>query len=139
LNLPYGNAIIIFEIIHMIDIIRKRAIKAEHFANLVAIAYADGYLDDEEKLFLSERAQEIGLSSDEVKAMFVHVDELKFIVPLNQDEVEEQIADMVYMIMADGVVHEKEYKLCLNIAQKLDYSKSDLDYIIDLTRKLSNK
>jgi tellurite resistance protein len=123
----------------MTDSIRKRTIKAEHFANLVAIAYADDLLDDDEKRFLSERAEDIGLNTDEVKLMLTNADELKIIVPLNQDEAEEQIADIVYMIMVDGEIHHKEYKLCLDIAQKLDYSKTDLDYMIDLTRKLCSK
>jgi tellurite resistance protein len=123
----------------MTDSIRKRAVKAEHFANLVAIAYADNFLDEDEKKFLSERAEDIGLNTDEVKSMLTNAEELKIIVPLNQDEIEEQIADIVYMIMVDGEIHEKEYKLCLDIAQKLDYSKTDLDYMIDLTRKLCSK
>jgi DnaJ-domain-containing protein 1 len=123
----------------MTDSIRKRAIKAEHFANLVAIAFADDLLDNDEKRFLSERAEEIGLNTDEVKSMLVNAEELKIIVPLNQDEVEEQIADIVYMIMVDGEIHDKEYKLCLNIAEKLDYSKAELDHMIDLTRKLCSK
>ena len=123
----------------MTHAIRKKAVKAEHFANLVAIAYADDVLDEYEKEFLSLRAEEIGLNTDEVKSMLSNADELKVIVPLNQEEVEEQIADIVYMIMVDGDIHEKEYKLCLSIAEKLDYSKADLDYMIDLTKKLWKK
>jgi tellurite resistance protein len=116
--------------------IRKRAIKAEHFANLVAIAYADDFLDDDEKSFLSERAEEIGLNTDEVRLMLSNADELKISVPLNFEEAEEQIADIVYMIMVDGEIHEKEYKLCLSIAKNLDFSKTDLDHMIELTKKL---
>jgi uncharacterized tellurite resistance protein B-like protein len=123
----------------MTHTIRKRAIKAEHFANLVAIAYADDILDDYEKSFLSERAEEIGLNTDEVRSMLSNADELKVTVPLNQEEVEEQIADIVYMIMVDGEIHEKEYKLCLSIAKKLDYSQTELDHMIELIKKLWKK
>ena len=71
--------------------------------------------------------------------MLSNADELKVSVPLNQEEVEEQIADIVYMIMVDGEIHEKEYKLCLSIAKKLDYSKTELDHMIELIKKLWKK
>jgi hypothetical protein len=116
--------------------IRERAIKAEHFANLVVIAYADNCLNDHEKAFLGERAAEIGLNSDEIKVMLENAGDLQFMVPLNQEEVEEQMADVVYITMINGEIRDAEYKLCLSIAEKLDYSKNDLDHMIELTKKL---
>ncbi len=115
---------------------QERSVKLEHFSNLVAVAYSDGFLDDSEKNFLTERAEEYGLSDIEVDEVMDKAEELKFIVPLNLEEKEDQLADIVYMAMIDGVVHEKEYKLCLSIAQKLDFKKEDLDHVIELTRKL---
>ncbi len=113
-----------------------KKIKLEHFANLVAVAYSDGYLEEHEKQFLSERAEEYGLPADEVKNLFDMAAELKFVVPQNDEEKEEQLSDAVYMAMIDGEVHEKEYDLCLTIAKKLDFRKKDLDYVIELTKKL---
>jgi tellurite resistance protein len=113
-----------------------KKIKLEHFANLVAVAYSDGYLEEHEKQFLSERAEEYGLPTDEVKKLFDMAAELKFVVPQNDEEKEEQLSDAVYMAMIDGEVHEKEYDLCLTIAKKLDFRKKDLDYVIELTKKL---
>lgn len=115
---------------------KGRSIKLEHFANLVAVAYSDNFLDEQEKKFLKERAQEHGLPSEEVNRLINMAEELKFMVPLNEKEKEEQLSDIVYMAMIDGEVHEKEYELCLTIAEKLDFRKKDLDYVIDLTRKL---
>lgn len=120
----------------MAQTIQGRSINEEHFANLVAIAYADNLLSDEEKTFLSERAEDYGLDKAEVENLINKADELKFIVPLNQEEKEDQLTDIVYMAMIDGEVHEKEYNLCLHIAQKLDYTKEELDKVIELTRKL---
>ncbi len=120
----------------MSNLPKDKKIKLEHFANLVAVAYSDGYLEEHEKQFLSERADEYGLPADEVKKLFDMAAELKFIVPQNDEEKEEQLSDAVYMAMIDGEVHEKEYDLCLKIAQKLDFRKKDLDYVIELTKKL---
>jgi len=114
----------------------EKKIKLEHFANLVAVAYSDGYLEEHEIEFLSERALEYGLPEDEVQKLFDMAAELKFIVPQNDEEKEAQLSDAVYMAMIDGEVHEKEYALCLKIAEKLDFRKKDLDYVIELTKKL---
>jgi tellurite resistance protein len=113
-----------------------KTVKTEHFSNLVAVAYADGFLDKEEQNFLSERANEYGLSDEEVQALMDKAEDLKFVVPLNSEEREDQLADIVYIAMIDGHVHEKEYELCLSIAKKLDFQKEDLDQVIELTRKL---
>ena len=113
-----------------------KSIKLEHFANLVAIAYSDNRLDEQEQAFLAERAEEYGLPADDVQKIVDSAEELKFIVPLNEEDKEDQLSDIVYMAMIDGEVHEKEYKLCLEIAEKLDFRKEDLDYVIDLTKKL---
>jgi len=113
-----------------------RSIKLEHFANLVAVAYSDDYLDDSEKEFLMERAEEYGLPEEDVKKLIDTAHDLQFMVPLNDEDKEEQLSDIVYMAMIDGKVHEKEYQLCLAIAEKLDFRKKDLDYVIDLTKKL---
>lgn len=115
---------------------KDKKIKLEHFANLVAVAYSDGYLEAHEKQFLSERAEEYGLAAEDVKKLFDMAAELKFVVPQNDEEKEEQLSDAVYMAMIDGKVHEKEYDLCLKIAQKLDFRKKDLDYVIELTKQL---
>lgn len=115
---------------------KGRNIKLEHFANLVAVAYSDNFLDDEEKAFLAERAAEYGIDKEETEKILGQANELQFVVPLNYEEREEQLADAVYMAMIDGDVHEKEYELCLSIAKKLNFKQKDLDQIIKLTKKL---
>ncbi len=118
---------------------KGRSIKLEHFANLVAIAYSDNVLDEQEQSFLKERAEEYGLPADEVNKLFDTADQLQFIVPLNEEEKEQQLSDIVYMAMVDGEVHEKEYQLCLTIAEKLGFNKKDLDFVIKLTKQLWKK
>jgi len=113
-----------------------KVIKKEHFSNLVTVAYADGILSEDEKNFLEERAIDYGLNKDEVDEIISKVDILKFMVPLNEEEKEEQLSDIVYMSMIDGDVHKKEYDICLTIAKRLDFKQKDLDHIIKLTKKL---
>lgn len=113
-----------------------KTIKLEHFRNLVAVAFADGFLDEEEEDFLYDKADEIELNYKEVDEIIKNAADLKFIVPMNTQDREDQLADIVFMAMIDGEIHQKEYDLCLSVAKKLDLSKSDLDEAIELTKKL---
>ena len=101
----------------------KKTIKLEHFQNLVAVAYADEKLDIEEAEFLAQRAEEYGFPKKIVDEIIDNVENLEFIIPLNNEEREEQLTDSVYIAMIDGKIHEREYELCLKIAKKLDLEK----------------
>ncbi len=115
----------------------NRNIKIEHFENLVAMAAADGHMDDDEKEFLAEKAEEFGLNPEEIKEILNNPHELTFKVPTTQDEKEEQLSDAVFMAMIDGEIHEKEYAMCINFANKLGLSNTDVDEIIALAKRLS--
>ena len=115
----------------------NKNIKIEHFENLVAMAAADGHMDDDEKEFLAEKAEEFGLDPDEIAKILSNPNELKFTMPASQDEKEEQLSDAVFMAMIDGEIHEKEYAMCINFANKLGLSQKDVDEIIALAKKLS--
>lgn len=116
-----------------------REIRLTHFKNLVAVAIADGYLDDDEKEFLIDHAEECGLPLDEVNKTIENADQLKFIVPDSEEDREEQLADIVFLTMIDGSIEDKEYDLCLNIANRLELKKEDLDEVIALTQRLWSK
>lgn len=113
-----------------------RDVKLEHFQNLVAVAFADGHMEDSEKEFLEERAEELGLPAEAIAKIMSNVHDLEFMIPDDVDEREEQLADVVFMSMVDGDIQDKEYDLCLNIAERLELKKSDLDEVIALTRRL---
>ncbi len=113
-----------------------KQIKKEHFQNLVAIAYADGVLKKKELLMLSQRAEEYGLGKEVVEEVMANADKFQFLIPMNDEEREEQLSDAVYMAMVDGEVDKTEFDLCLKIAEKLDLDESYLNHVIELTRKL---
>ena len=114
----------------------NKKIKLEHFANLVAIALADGFLSDTEMELLKTRASEYGLEQSDVDNIFAQKDHLEFLIPLNDEECEEQLSEAVLMSLIDGEIQEKEYQLCLKIAEKLGFDEKFLNYTIDLSKKL---
>jgi uncharacterized tellurite resistance protein B-like protein len=115
---------------------QTRKIKAEHLNSLIAMAYSDGILDESEKEFLIEKADEIDMPREELWKIVENADQLEFLIPQNMVDREEQLTDCVYIMMMDGEIHEKEYDLCLKVAQKLDLDKHYLDHAIELTKKL---
>lgn len=113
-----------------------KKIRIEHFANLVAVAFADGLLTEDELTLLKNRAIELGLNEKDVQEILDKKNSLMFMVPMNQEDCEQQLSDVILMSMIDGEIHEKEYQLCLNIAQKLGFDEKYLNYAIDLSKKL---
>ncbi len=117
----------------------NRQIKLEHFQNLVAVAVADGILDEGEMAFLQERADELGLSGREVEDLLAKAHDLEFLIPQNQVDREEQLADAVFMAMSDGELHEREYHLCCLMAERLDMTREQVDQVVALSLKLWGK
>ena len=114
----------------------NKHVKIEHFQNLVAVAFADGILDEDEEDFLLDKAEEADIDPEEAEKIIKNADQLQFMVPMNAEDREDQLADIVFMAMIDGEIHQKEYDLCLHIAERLDMTKKDLDEAINLTKRL---
>lgn len=115
---------------------KKHEIKLEHINNLIAVAFADGVFDEEEVEFLYEKAEEFDIPTEQIKTSIENADKLTFMVPQNTEDREDQLADIVFMMMIDGDIHDKEYSLCLSITKRLNLDKEDLDDVISLTKRL---
>lgn len=113
-----------------------RKIKLEHFKNLVAVAAADGYLNYREREFLAERAEESGLTSEEIDHLLLDAHQLQYLVPFNQVECEDQLNDVIFMSIIDGEIAEAEYKLCVYIAERLGLDRSLVDAMVNEVQKI---
>lgn len=105
-------------------------VKLEHFVNLVAVAAADGYLNAREREFLADRAEETGLKAEEYESIVKDADKLHHVVPLNQFQPEDQLMDAIFMSIVDGEIAEQEYQLCVSMACKLGFERSDVEETI---------
>jgi len=91
------------------------------FRNAVAVALADGVLDAAEMEALALVAQRLKLSKSEMKAVLNAPEKVKFVAPRDPEEGMKQLVDIIIVMMADGVIDEREATLCAGIATALGY------------------
>jgi uncharacterized tellurite resistance protein B-like protein len=116
----------------------KNKLNKEYFNSLVAMAMADGKLMEEEIEFFNLKATELGFPITSIEEMIssntddVNGDELTKI-----DDVD-FLTDIVAMAMIDGKLHEKEYKLCVSMAERRSFSQKDVDDTIKQLKEFFN-
>lgn len=112
---------------------RDRKKSLSHMRNLVAIAAADGSLDDDEIDLITNLCTKVGLTNEDIKRIFERPDSIPFIIPDSYNERLEQFYDLVLVMMINGDIHEKEFALCEVFASKLDlgYNFQTVNQIVD--------
>ncbi|TWT93331.1 TerB family tellurite resistance protein [Stieleria varia] len=103
--------------------------------NLVVMALADGSIGEREVNLVAERCHELGLGeSDLQKAMeFGLGDDAALELPVNVDERNELMQDLIRMMAADGHLDESEKRLFALAAVKMNISTAELEQLIDAT------
>ena len=91
-----------------------------HLNNLIAVALADGTLDDSEWDRLAEIARHRGVSEEELKDIYEEAGAIKFIVPPTFRDKIRQIYELVDVMKADGHVDDEEVAICRKLAEKLN-------------------
>lgn len=113
----------------------RNKLSIEYFRALVAVAMADGKLADEEIEFFHIKADELGFPISSLQEMYsIDIDSLLKTSKVITDDVD-FLTDIVAMAMIDGVVHEKEYKLCVNLANRRGFTSKDVDDTIQLLKE----
>jgi hypothetical protein len=105
--------------------------KLAFFQNLILIAAADKVLEEEESRLLLSIGNRLGLNSEEVMPLVDNLGVLSFIIPKDGMQKTLELQTLVQMMMQDGQVHDKEYSLCLDYANRIGYSKDILDYMVE--------
>lgn len=103
----------------------------EHFKNLVAVAFADGIMDEREEELLSLKALEFGLSQSTVDSIINTADQLQFLIPRTIIDRSKQMSESIHMATIDGELHNKEYHLLISLANRLGFTKTDVDKEIE--------
>jgi len=114
--------------------------KLNFFQNLVLVAVADKVLEDGESDLLLFIGDKLGLTADDVMPLADNLGVLSFVIPEDGLQKTLELQTLVQMMVQDGQVHDREYSLCLEYANRIGYGKAVLDDMIkQFSEKNSNK
>ncbi|TGD79577.1 TerB family tellurite resistance protein [Hymenobacter wooponensis] len=105
-----------------------------HLMNLVALAKADGHIDEREMNFIVAVGKKNGMRADDVRTIVGNASAGTLVLPDNDSERFDQIFDLVDMMLADGVVDDNEMDFCIDMAEKLGFRKAIVGVLV---RKIS--
>lgn len=113
--------------------------KQASFQNLLIIALADGFLEQEERTVMLEQAEKMGLLPVDVESLFEDADNLQFFIPESIEDREKELKKLILMMLANGKISASEYGRCLEFARKAKIPKEQLDDWIDLFLNKENE
>lgn len=99
----------------------------EHFRNLISLSVADGRIEETERVALSKIAYERGIPLDRMNVMLKHATEYIYLIPQNLIDRDKQLKEMIEFANVDGEFAKAEYDLIKMVAEKLGFSKDELD------------
>ena len=104
--------------------------KLAFYQNLVLVAAADKVLEKDESDLLLSIGNRLGLSAEQVMPMADNLGVLSFIIPEDGLQKTLELQTLVQMMTQDGSIHDKEYALCLEYANRVGLGKAILDDMI---------
>lgn len=107
------------------------SIQLQHFRNLVSLAAADGKVQEIERITLSKIAYDQGIPLDRLNIMLKKADEYIYLIPQNKEDKEKQLKDMIQLAMVDGDFATAEYNLILLVGNRLGYTKTETESLIE--------
>jgi len=102
----------------------------EHFRNLVSLSAADGKIEESERVALSKIAYERGIPMDRMNVMLSKANEYVYLIPQNMVDREKQLEEMIAFAKVDGTFCESELNLITTVAERLGFSKNELEQFI---------
>ncbi|MEL6255824.1 MAG: hypothetical protein AAFR87_27715 [Bacteroidota bacterium] len=114
--------------------VEKHHVHTHHlsiFQNLYLVAAADGKIEDSEHDLLLEVAYNLGLYQEDIDFVIGNYPDLQLVIPTDKEERIYTLRNLVYMMIVDGIVDEKEYNLCIEFAEKSGLGGGEVEKIIE--------
>ncbi|MCI0752089.1 MAG: hypothetical protein L0Y35_09645 [Flammeovirgaceae bacterium] len=107
------------------------ATNIEHFRNLVSLSAVDGNIEETERVALSKIAFDRGIPLDRMNVMLNRASEYLHLIPQNTVEREKQLEEMIEFAKVDGTFCKAELDLITTVAERLGFSKQELNQFIE--------
>lgn len=105
--------------------------EASYIKSLIEIAQSDGFVDEQEVVFLTKVAERFKLSATEIKEIKKHHRKVNFIPPTDFSDRVALLYDIVNMMIVDGNINENEVQLCHKYAQLLEFKDEKINKLIE--------
>jgi uncharacterized membrane protein YebE (DUF533 family) len=115
------------------ELLNTKQKKLSFFQNLIIVATADRYLDEQESDFLVSIGQQLDLTEQDTRPIADNLSVLSFIIPEDGMQRTLELQTLVLMMLQDGNLAEREYQLCLEYARRVGFPQQMLD---DMIRQL---
>jgi len=106
-------------------------VRLQHFRNLVSLSAVDGNIKEVERVALSQIAFEREIPLDRLNIMLSRANEYTYLIPQNLKEKETQLHEMIDLALIDGELSAAELELITLVAEKLGFTKTELDKIME--------
>ncbi len=101
--------------------------------NAIGVMLADGKVDPREMTFLKAVCHRVGITEKELKNLIDDPASISFVPPKDAAERAMQLCDMVFMMLADGDIDQREMAFCIGAAERLGFPPK---VVPDLTGKI---
>lgn len=98
--------------------------------NVIAVMLADGKIVPNEIKFLSTVCQRVGLSEKELKTILQNPQSIQFTPPKNPNNRMQELVDMVWMMLVDGQIDQREMDICIALATRLGFKPSAVGALV---------
>ena len=102
----------------------------EHFRNLVSLSAVDGVIAETERVALSKIAYERNIPHDRMNIMLKRADEYRHVIPQNRIDCQKQLEEMIAFASIDGHFCNAELELITMVAEKLGFTREELEVFI---------
>ncbi|MFK7924298.1 MAG: TerB family tellurite resistance protein [Bacteroidia bacterium] len=101
------------------------------FQNLYIVAAADGEIGPQEESLLLQIAENLGLGQRDVETVARKYPDFDFVIPDNKEEAYFSLKNLVFMMIADGKIKDREFSLCLRFAEMINMDREAVEKILD--------
>lgn len=101
------------------------------FQNLYIVAAADGEIGPQEESLLLQVAENLGLGQRDVESVARRYPNFDFVIPDSEEESYFSLKNLVFMMIADGKIKDREFSLCLRFAEMIKMDRTAVEKILD--------
>jgi len=109
--------------------------KKSHLQNLVALARADGYFHEDEKKFLFKIGLKYKLKPQQVQQIIESEETSELIIPETSEKKIALLYDTVGMMLADGVIDDREMDFCRNLFKRFNFKETLINEMVEKWNK----